>query len=218
MAMIRPTHLAWGILAASAAQACMPPPLGIGHVVMDPSGRGGVDIQGQLGGGAEFLGPSGGGGGAVHVETFVSEKVSFPIGAGVVLGGGSGSGVGGFAPVRVGVRHRAGRHVAWGGGIGPSLIFGAPGPIFSGVADLEVIAGASFRTVGFSVGLRPAFSFEQSAEFTWFALVEPSLAFPVGPASLTVSLLGGPWVTRISNGGHAEGGFLGAAFGVHRRF
>jgi hypothetical protein len=97
-----------GLLAAAAA--CMPPPMNVGYVSLDPARAGAVDVQGQAGGGG-FL-PRGAGGGAtmMHVDPFVARRVSLPIG--VALGG---STFGGHGILRVGVRHRALKVLAPGG-------------------------------------------------------------------------------------------------------
>ncbi len=202
-----------GIVALAAG--CLPPPMSIGYVALDPSGRGGVDIQGQVGAGAEFAGPAGGGGAVGIVEPFATRRFSFPIGVGFGVAGANGSATG-LMPLRFGVRHRALRHFSWGLGVGPSLAFSGGGAQVAGVADLELVVGTHLQRVGFSFGFRPAFSFSDRA-MTWYGLFEPQLAIPVGRARLTVGLLTGPWVTG-TQAGNAAGGFLGVAFGVYRRF
>jgi hypothetical protein len=198
-------------LCAIAAGGCMPPPMNVGYVAMDPAHAGGVDVQGQAGGGAWVPEAAGGGGAAVHVEPFVSRRVSLPIGGGL-----GGSGLGGHAPLRVGVRHRATRVFAYGAGIGPSITFESFGPNFvAGVADVEVVFGVDRRIVGFSIGVRPALSFAPGS-LTFYALGDPTLAIAlVGDTSLTIAVPFGGWVDTNTRDGSA---FLSAALGVHRRF
>jgi hypothetical protein len=211
--------LAGGVLASG----CLPPPMNVGYVAMDPAGQGHVDVQGQVGGGAWVsASPYGGGGVAGHAEPFVADRVSIPIGIGLGVAGDRWETIG-LLPVRVGVRHRAARNFAWGVGLGPSIGFAELGAGISGVADLELIAGLQRHNIGFSFGIRPAFSFDGYG-MTFYGLLEPTLAIPVGSrrTSLTVSVLGGPWVT-VSGGGNFVGsawysGFLGAAVGLYRRF
>jgi hypothetical protein len=159
---------------------------------------------------------------AGHAEPFVAERVSIPIGVGIGVVGDSG-GAGGRLPVRVGVRHRAVPTFAWGVGLGPSVAFADLDAGVSGVADLELIAGVQRPNIGFSFGIRPAFSFDPE-DLTFYGLLEPTLAIPVGSRrlSLTVSVLGGPWVNVTHSGRFAGSvwysGFLGAAVGLYRRF
>ena len=194
----------------------MPPPMNIGYVDLDPGGLGQVDLQGQAGGGAEVTAPVGGGGVAGHVEPFVARKWSIPIGAGLGAAG-DGHSTAGLFPLRVGFRHRAiPRYLAWGAGLGPSVAFGEGGASIAGVADLELVLGTSAHRIGFSFGIRPAFSFDAHA-FTFYTLLEPVIAIPVGRARVTVGLIAGPWVTP-TDAGTASGGFVGAAIGIHRRF
>ncbi len=193
----------------------MPPPMNVGYVDLDPAGLGHADIQGQVGGGAEVTLPLGGGGVAAHFEPFVARKWSIPIGTGLGISGANGYAQGHF-PLRVGFRHRAiARHLAWGAGIGPSVVFDNDAHV-AGVADLELVAGTSRHRVGFSFGIRPAFSFDASL-MTFYTLLEPSIAIPVRRTSVTIGLVTGPWVTAFPDGA-AAGGFLGSAVGLHRRF
>lgn len=195
---------------------CMPPPMNIGYVDLDPGGLGQVDIQGQAGGGAEVVAPLGGGGVAAHFEPFVARKWSIPIGTGLGLSG-NGTGATGHFPLRVGVRHRAiPKYLAWGMGIGPSVVFDDDFAGVSGVADAELVLGTSAHRVGFSFGMRPAFSFD-AHNMTFYTLLEPAVAIPVRRSSVTLALIGGPWVTPTTEGTPA-GGFFGAALGLHRGF
>jgi hypothetical protein len=151
----------------------------------------------------------------------VADRVSIPVGVGLGVASNRWETVG-LLPVRVGVRHRATRAFAWGVGLGPSLAFAEIGAGISGVADLELIAGMQRHDVGFSLGIRPAFSFD-SYEATFYGMLEPAVAIPVGSrrTSLTVAVLGGPWVSFSAGGnliGSDYGGFLGAAVGLYRRF
>jgi hypothetical protein len=189
----------------------MPPPMNVGYVTMDPSRRGGVDVQGQAGGGSWLPDPLGAGGTAMHVEPFVTEHVSIPIGTGL-----GGSELGGNAPLRVGVRHRAARVFAWGAGIGPSVMFDRSSIWASGVADVEVILGVQKPRVGFSFGLRPALSFDAHNLFV-YVLGDPTLAITlVGQTALTIAVPSGGWVDTSGTLGGA--GFMSGALGVHHRF
>lgn len=187
---------------------CLAPPMNVGYVAMDPSRRGGVDVQGQVGvGGALPSGPVGGGS-TIHVEPFAGPKLSVPIGLGL-----AGSTEGGVAPLRIGVRHRARRFLAWGGGIGPAINFSDLGAFPSGVADLELVLGMQRPWGGLSVGMRPTVSFD--AGFAMFyALVDPTIAFVVAPqTSLTIALPMGGFYT-----GYGGGVFMTGALGIHRAF
>jgi hypothetical protein len=207
------TAIAFGGLALG---GCMPPPMNIGYVDLDPGGLGQVDIQGQAGGGAEVTAPIGGGGVAAHFEPFVARKWSIPIGTGLGLSG-DGTGATGHFPLRVGFRHRAiPKYLAWGMGMGPSVIFTGGGAAVAGVADVELVLGTSAHRVGFSLGMRPAFSFDDN-DMTFYTLLEPAVAIPVRRSSVTIALVGGPWVTPTVDGAPA-GGFFGAALGLHRGF
>jgi hypothetical protein len=202
--------------AGIAIGGCMPPPMNIGYVDLDPGGLGHADIQGQVGGGAEMALPLGGGGVAAHFEPFVARKWSIPIGTGLGVSGAEYAAAGHF-PLRVGFRHRAiPKFLAWGMGLGPSVVFDDDFADVSGVADLELVLGTSAHRVGFSFGMRPAFSFDAN-HMTFYTLLEPAVAIPVQRSSITIALLGGPWVTPTIEGTPA-GGFLGAAIGVHRGF
>jgi hypothetical protein len=215
--MRRSCHVLAGTVAI-ALTGCLPPPMNIGYVNLNAAGRGRVDISGQAGAGAEVAFPLGGGGAVGHVEPFVAERWSIPVGAGLGLAGAGGAPAGYF-PLRVGLRHRAlpGR-LAWGFGLGPSVVFTGSGAEASGVADVELIVGKTTPRIGFSFGIRPAFSFQPGA-MTFYGMLEPAIAVPVSRASITFGLLGGPWVTTPSEFfGTASGGFLGASIGVHRRF
>jgi hypothetical protein len=201
---------------------CLPPPMSVGYVAMDPAGQGHVDVQGQVGGGAWPTYDAYGGGGVTgHAEPFVADRISIPIGVGIGVASNRRETFG-LLPVRVGVRHRATPTFAWGVGLGPSLAFAELGAGISGVADLELVAGVQRRDIGFSFGVRPAFGFDDY-EATFYGLLEPTVAIPVGSrrTSLTVSVLGGPWVSFSAGGnlvGSDYGGFLGAAVGLYRRF
>ena len=188
----------------------MPPPMNVGYVAMDPSRKGGVDVQGQAGGGSWVPGPAGGGGAAMHVEPFVAKRVSLPIGVGA-----GGSGFGGHIPLRVGVRHRATKVFAWGAGIGPSVIVDRNFGSVSGIADLEVVLGVQKPIIGFSLGIRPALSFTER-DLTVYVLGDPTLAIVlVGTTSLTLAIPFGGWVDTATADGS---GFMAGAIGVHRRF
>jgi len=188
---------------------CMPPPMNVGYVAMDPSQRGGVDVQGQAGGGSWIPGPTGGGGAAMHVEPFVADDVSLPVGVGV-----GGSFAGAHLPMRVGLRHRVRPFFAWGAGIGPSFIFDRMFGVEAGVIDLELVFGRQWSRVGFSFGARPALSFT-GVDLTAFVLGDPTLAIRlVGDTSLTLAV---PFGGMIFEGGDGTA-FMGAAIGVHRRF
>jgi hypothetical protein len=188
---------------------CMPPPMNVGYVTMDASHRGGVDVQGQAGGGSWVPGPTGGGGAAMHVEPFVADDVSLPVGVGV-----GGSLAGAHLPMRVGLRHRVRPFFAWGAGLGPSFIFDRTFGVQAGVIDLELIFGVQRSRVGFSFGVRPALSFT-GVDLTAFVLGDPTLAIRlVGDTSLTLAI---PCGGMIFEGGDGTG-FMGAAIGVHRRF
>src|SRR5690606_15289751 len=140
-----------------------------------------------------------------QIEPFVTPRVSLPIGA--VLGR---SGLGGHAPFRFGVRHRATRGFAWGAGMGPSLIFDRQAAVVGGVADLEAVLGVQTRWAGFSFGFRPTFSFDASWFWLYF-LAEPTLAITVAPrTSLTLAVPFGGWVDPNVSAG---GAFLSGAIG-----
>jgi hypothetical protein len=204
------------VLVVVLAGGCMPPPMNVGYVDLDPGGLGRADVQGQVGGGAEFAGPMGGGGMVGHFEPFVARKWSIPIGTGLGISG-DGSGAQGHYPLRVGFRHRAvPRYFAWGMGLGPSVVFNSAGAAVAGVADVELIVGTSANRVGFSFATRPAFSFD-STDMTFYTVFEPVIAVPVRRTSITFGLVAGPWVTPTIDGTPA-GGFLGSTFGLHRRF
>jgi hypothetical protein len=146
----------------------------------------------------------------VHVDPFVADRVSLPIGAGL---GGSGLELG-HGLLRVGVRHRALKVLAWGGGIGPSILFDRSSAQVAGVADLELVLGRQWRAVGFSLGMRPAMSFDADS-WAFFFIGEPTLAVTVAPrTSLTIAVLTGVYDPSFSE----AGAFLAGAFGVHRRF
>ena len=200
----------WAIAMGSVC-ACMPPPMNVGYVAMNPSGCGGVDVQGQVGmGGALPSGPPNGGG-AAHVEPFVTRRVSIPIGVGV--GGGAASD--GFAPLRVGVRHRPLPFLAYGAGLGPSFVFDRAFFGTTGVADVELVLGLHRPCVGFSVGLRPALSFDAGG-LAFYGLCDPSLAITLAPAlSLTLALPVGIYHLPVAGGVVP---FMSGALGVHRRF
>lgn len=193
---------------------CLAPPMNVGYVAMDPSRRGGVDVQGQLGGGGELPEGMAGAGGAIHVEPFVAPKVSIPMGTGM-----AGSIEGGAIPLRVGVRHRATRFFAYGGGIGPGLsFFGAfdrrSGVIASGAADIELVFGMQRRWGGLSIGFRPAVTFQRDFA-VFYTLVDPTLAIVMTPTtSMTVAVPFGGLYT-IDGG---AGPFLTVAIGLARRF
>ena len=206
----------WGLSIALLGAGCMPPPMNVGYVDLTAPGRGTIDVQGQVGGGAELTAPAGGGGVVAHFEPFVARRVTIPIGTGLGISGRSG-GAQGHLPLRVGVRHRAvPRHFAWGAGIGPSVAFDGDGALVAGVADLELVAGTKTRRVGFSFGIRPAFSFDPDA-MTFYTLFEPTFAVPIRRSSLTLGVIAGPWVTATEDDPPA-GGFLAFALGLHRRF
>lgn len=199
-----------GLLAVvGIAGGCLAPPMNVGYVAMDPSRRGGVDVQGQVGGGGELPSGLAGGGGAMHVEPFVTPKVSIPIGTAVV-----GSTAGGFAPLRVGVRHRATRFFAYGAGIGPGIVFDRGSVTASAAADIELVFGLQRPWGGFSIGIRPAVTFDAGFA-TFYTLLDPTLAIAVTPrTSLTLAVpLGGAYT---SLGGAVP--FMTGAIGLHRRF
>ena len=201
--------------------ACMLPPMSVGYIDLAAAERGSVDVQGQLGGGANLRPTMGGGGIAGHVEPFAGRTVSFPIGTGLGVSGMEGRAAG-HLPLRVGLRHRAvpGRF-AWGVGLGPSVVFDEGGADANGVADLELVVGTKHPRIGFSFATRPAVSFN-AHNVTLYAMLEPTVAIPLGDVSLTVGLLGGPWVTPelrvLSESSTYWGGFIGTAVGLHRRF
>jgi hypothetical protein len=191
------------------AGGCFAPPVNVGYVAMDPSRRGGVDVQGQIGGGGALPRDPNGGGAAMHVEPFVTPKVSIPIGTGIV-----GSTVGGAVPLRVGVRHRATRFFAYGAGIGPGVSFLDGIVIASGTADIEFIFGLQRHWGGFSVGLRPAVTFDSGLAF-FYTMVDPTLALAITPrTSLTLALpMGASYLV-----GSPPTPFLTGAIGLFRRF
>jgi hypothetical protein len=208
-------------LAAAVVSGCMPTPMSIGFVDLDAAERGSVDVQGQIGAGANFGPAMGGGGVAGHAEPFVGRTVSFPIGTGLGVSGAGRYGVG-HLPLRVGMRHRAvpGRF-AWGLGLGPSVVFDDQSASASGVADVELVVGTKHPRVGFSFATRPAVSFEANT-VTLYGMLEPTVAIPIGDVSLTLGLLGGPWLTPnlriLSTTSSFWGGFIGTAIGIHRRY
>lgn len=188
----------------------MPPPLNVGFVAMDPSHARGVDVQGQVGGGGVFAGGPSGGGSTMHIEPFVARKVSLPIGVGVGATPGQG-----MAPLRVGVRHRPVSFLAYGAGIGPSLVFDRHFASVSGNADIELVLGVQRRVIGFSAGIRPTLAFPSSP--AWFyLLLDPTLAIAVTPhTSLTLAVPFGVQYTSAFGGASA---FMTGALGLHRRF
>jgi hypothetical protein len=193
---------------------CMPPPTNIGFVDPSASRRGGLDVQGQVGGGGQFPVQTPGGGGAVHVEPFVSPRLSVPIGLDYVRTRDYN-----FAPLRVGVRHRVRERLALGGGLGAATIFDRSGVDAAGTADLELIVSATQSRISVSAGLRPGLVFD-SGTVAFVALAEPALAIHVTEAlSVTATVPFGVWYWFDGPWRQGVGSFFGGgALGVHRRF
>jgi hypothetical protein len=201
----------WLVLGAAVMAACMPPPMNVGYVAMNPSGRGGVDVQGQVGAGGVVPDGGAGGGGSAQVEPFVAPRVSIPVGVGVV-----GMRDAGFAPLRVGVRHRPTSFLAYGAGIGPSVMFDRGSIVAAGVADVELVLGLQRPRVGFSVGLRPAVSFDAGLA-TIYAMCDPTLAVRIAAGtSITFAVPFG--LIHTVGVGIGTFAFMSGALGVHRRF
>jgi hypothetical protein len=184
--------------------------MNVGYVAMDPAHPRHVDVQGQVGGGGWLPHGDGGGGSTMHIEPFVARKVSLPIGAGVGASPGQG-----MAPFRFGVRHRPLSFLAYGAGIGPSLVFDRHFATVSGNADIELVLGLQRRVFGFSVGIRPTLAFPSSPAWFYF-LVDPTLAIAVTPhTSVTLAIPFGLQYVSAFGGATA---FMTGALGLHRRF
>lgn len=129
MTMRSTTALLLTVLVAGATGRCVKPPP-IGYVVPGPQKKGKVVFGLQGGGGAGPLrGLAAAGGGALHLESFATRRLSFPLTLAVLGGHNLDQGYEEndiprvWGQLRAGIRYRSGKHWFIGGGLTGGIVW-----------------------------------------------------------------------------------------------
>jgi hypothetical protein len=156
--------------------------------------------------------PAAVGAGSLRAEPYATWKLSVPID--VSGGGRPGAGV---TTGRIGLRHRTFNHVAFGGGLGPSVYWDEGGSLFGprtlwgANVDVEVAAGFRRRRWGLSSVVRPTLNLIEGGGASFYGVMGIAPAFYVRDrVAVTGHLIGGP----ATLGGDIVHGFLGGGLGV----
>lgn len=195
---------------------CRPPPLPAGFVSTQPGRPRQVD--GAVAGGLAAINGDPNdllGGAGLQAEPYATERLSIP----ASVAAGSAGGETGLIASRLGVRHRIGRHFAYGAGLGPTMMVGLDdqggleGSI-GGAFDLEAAVGHRHRSFAISGSMRPSFVVLQSDAWSFYATMEVTPAWYVLPRlALTGHVIGGP---AVDVGPSFAGvyGFIGGGLGL----
>ncbi len=199
--------------------ACLGAPVAPGFISTAPASRGAVGV-GAGAGPAMLLGEgvTVAGGGAFHLDPFVSPRLSIPIELGL---GGRGGGAAGIS--RFGLRYRPLDRFSLGFGGGPGFLANTDFDdrlVFNpyGAVDLEFAFSDRWGNVGLSAVARPSFAiYGNYAEM--FGTLAASPAFYVTDnMALTIHLITGPRFGFDSSGVDGVLGMLVAGLGFYGRF